>query len=147
MKKIVQAVAITGAMMMGTFAQANAIEDFSGCLVEKTTGADHLALIKWMYVGMSGHPSLSAMNNVTDSEKKEANQTMGILFDRLLGKDCAAEFKVVFQQHGQVGIQSAFSVLGEVAMAEMMQNADVMNDLMLFTNYIDVDAFEKMLQE
>lgn len=146
MKKMLKKAVLVGAMMMVPFAYAGPIEDFSGCLVEKTTGEDRLDLIKWMYVGMSGHPTLSAMNSVTDGDKVAANKKMGALFNRLLAKDCAADFKGVYQQHGQAGIQAAFGVLGEVAMAELMQNPAVTSDLMLFTEHVDVDAFEKMLK-
>lgn len=147
MKKMLKKVVFMAAMMMVPFANAGSIDDFSSCLVEKTSGEDRLDLIKWMYVGMSGHPTLNSMNSVSNSEKETTNQKMGALFDRLLAKDCATEFKGVYQEHGQAGMQGAFSVLGEVAMAELMQSPEVSNDLMLFTNYIDVNAFEKMLQE
>lgn len=146
MKNMLKKVVLMSVMMIPFAVQAGPVEDFSNCLVEKTTSEDHFDLIKWMYVGMSGHPTLSNMSNVTDNDKEVTNKKMGVLFERLLVKDCVADFKEVYKQHGQAGIQAAFGILGEVAMAELMQNPAVTNDLMLFTEHVDMDAFEKALQ-
>lgn len=146
MKKMLKKIVLMSAMMIPFAAHSGPIEDFSSCLVEKTTSEDHLNLIKWMYVGMSGHPTLNNMSSVTDSDKDDTNKKMGVLFERLLVKDCVADFKEVYKQHGQAGIQAAFGILGEVAMAELMQNPAVTNDLMQFTEHVDMDAFEKALQ-
>ena len=100
-------------------------DDLSRCLVEKTTSDDKIALVQWMFVAMSQHPSVASMTKVTAADVEKHNKGAGELFMRLLTDTCGEPFRKAMQFEGANAIASSFEVLGGAAMQDLMSNPQV----------------------
>ncbi len=70
----------------------------------------------------------------------------GALFTRLLAESCPAQVKAALQAGGPSAIQSAFMVLGQLAIQELMSNKDVAPTMGILDRYIDkqkIDAVNR----
>jgi hypothetical protein len=68
---------------------------------------------------------------------------MGTLVTRLLTSDCAAEAEQSYGASGVSAVETAFEVLGRLAMRELVSDRDVKSTMQGFQKYLD----EKKLRE
>ena len=114
----------------------------STCLRDNTSGKDRKELARWMFLAMSAHPEIRSLTTATDATRNEADKRMGDLVTRLLTENCTAETRAAIEKGGSKNMIDAFKSLGEVAMAELMSNADVSTAISGYTKYIDKKKFE-----
>ena len=141
MHKIIK---ILSAMVFGTaitvsYAVATPISDALGaCMADNTTGKDRKDLARWIFVTMSIHPALQDISKVKKSDQNDVDMLMGVLVTKLLTEDCSTQAKKSMDE-GTESFKSAFTVLGQLAMQELMNSPGVKTSLSGFTNYINKD--------
>lgn len=116
------------------------------CLSESTTGKDRTDLVRWIYVQMSRHPSLTALSRVPPEATEQADRETAALLTRLLGDACATQTRDAVQHEGQQALRPAFESLGRVAMQELMINPDVAAGFTNFSRYMDTQKLEAVLK-
>ncbi|MGZ7039863.1 MAG: hypothetical protein ACXVJO_16930, partial [Thermoanaerobaculia bacterium] len=118
----------------------------SKCLVTSTSSADKTALVRWMFATMSLHPDVQALSSVTAVQRAEINKNTARLFERLLTDSCASETKEAVKYEGPSTIESAFSVLGQVATREMFTNPKVAAGLEELGKNFDEEKLKKVFE-
>jgi len=121
------------------------VEVLSKCVVENTTGRDRKDLAKWVFLAMSAHPQMRALVTVPAAVAEEASRSSGRLFTKLVAEVCAKDARAAVQTVGPAAIQSAFTVLGEIAMQELMADKDVQAYTANTDKYIDAEKFQWVL--
>jgi hypothetical protein len=101
------------------------VDALSKCLADSTTGKDRRALAQWLFVSMGAHPDMKLIARIPDQVAEDSTVEAGRLFSRLLGDACPNETKAAVRVMGPLAIQGAFTVLGQLAMQELMTNKDV----------------------
>jgi len=114
-------------------------DELSRCLVEKSSANDKSALVQWIFVAMSQHPSVSALTKVTPADVEKHNKVAGELFTRLLAETCAEQSTKAIKNEGPVAIQSAFQVLGQVAAGDLFANPEVAKVMSGLEKYLDAE--------
>lgn len=129
---------ITLASSLPTAAQAGPYADDMGkCLVKQTGAADRAAIMKWLFAAMALHPDVAAMSVIDAAARESINRDVGTLFQRLLVESCRAESSLAIKYEGALAMQSAFGVLGQVAMQELMSNPQVNAGLGELEKFVD----------
>lgn len=121
-------------------------DDMSRCLVEKTTLEDKTALVQWIFVAMSRHPSVVSLTKVTEDDIKLSNQRAGALFMKLLTESCVDVTKKAIKAEGPIAIQVSFQVLGQAAVGELFTSTEVSKVMAGLDQYLDSKKLEALGQ-
>jgi hypothetical protein len=122
-----------------------AADAFGACMSDSTTGRERKELARWMFAGMAAHPEIRALSNVTPQDQEGLSRFMGGLFTRLVTENCRAEARAVVQGEGSMGLQTAFGILGRMAMAELMTNKEVNAAMSDFERFADRERVQSAL--
>ena len=117
----------------------------STCLTRSTSSADHLVLIRWIFVAMARHPSVSDLAEIPDAQRVAANRQVGALFNRLLLDSCRNETRAAFQAEGEKALEVPFATLGEHAMTGIMEHPDVNAAIVEMTAYLDRERLAALM--
>jgi hypothetical protein len=129
-------------------AMANpATNQLGECLKSSTNGKDRTDLARWIFISMSAHPEMNKLTTVTPTTRNDADRGMAQLVTRLLTENCTEQTRAVMQAEGSQGMLSAFRSLGEVAMMELMSNAEVSATISGYTKFLDQGKFEALLRK
>lgn len=113
-------------------------EALSKCLAESTTGKERKQFAEWVFLAMAAHPEIKQfLAPAANAAADEANQTLARTFMRLVTESCAKEARDAYQLGGAVAFQSSFSVLGQLAMQELMSDRAVTESMSAFAKYLD----------
>ena len=135
------------ALAFQTAALASPSADALGqCFADNTTGKDRKDLAKWLFVGMSAHPEISAIARASAEATEAAQRTVGILFTRLITETCPNEMRAVIKSEGAEGAKFAFESLGKMAMQELTSNSQVSGVIAGFQRYVDKPKVERILR-
>ncbi len=115
-------------------------DKMSTCLVEKTTSAEKISLVRWMVVGYSRHPGVTDIVEIDETAAEANTRGIAALFSALLLDRCTAETRAALKYEGEVAMENAFRVLGDVAGRELLENPQVDKAIGEFTNHLDEDA-------
>jgi hypothetical protein len=138
------------AAILLTAGSANAgiyTDEMSKCLVARSSDADKELLVQWMFALMSTNPSVAAMSKVTAADRDSYDRRAAGVFQRLLLQDCRKETVAAIKYEGTGAIRSSFSVLGQVAMANLMGNPATVQELAGFAKYADASKFAELANE
>jgi hypothetical protein len=138
MKKVAVTLGLGLSLLMGN--------SLGECLVNHTTQSDKVLLVKWIVGSYAHHPALKGVVSVNEQQFQQSEKKVATLFERLLTKDCAKEFKEAVQTKGEVAVGEAFGYLGRVAGVEVSANSDVKKYLGGFVKYIKPSFFAKLGQ-
>jgi len=127
-------------------AQADKTQALGSCLVDSLNGKERKALAKWMFFAMAEHPDLNKFAQFSSQVKDDTDQYIGDLITRLIVEDCA-KLAVSAQKENPMAIESAFRLVGEVAMQEIMTNGEVMKSISAYFNYADQQAIAQLFSE
>ena len=119
-------------------------DDLSRCIVASTTSDDRTNLMKWMFVAMSQHPSVSSLAAVKPADLEAANRTVGQLFMRLLTETCLQQARDALRIEGVGAIQSSFQVLGQVAASGLFSDPSVAKAMSNLNQYLDNAKLEAL---
>lgn len=129
----------TGSATAGPYA-----DDMAKCLVKETGTADRTALINWIFAAMALHPDVEAMSAISEEARTEIHKTAGALFQRLLVDSCREETKLAIRYEGPPAIQSAFALLGQIAMQDLFANPKVAAGLGELQKHIDQEKVAEL---
>lgn len=118
------------------------VQALSSCIAEGASSQDRKDLARWMFVAMAAHPEMKAISSVSAAATEAASKAAGELFTRLLAETCTAQVKAALQVGGPAALQSAFQVLGQLAMQELMGDRDVLASMAILERYIDKQKLE-----
>lgn len=111
----------------------------SACLADNTTGRDRKDMARWVFVGMSSHPEIKNLSNVTTANRDALDRMMATMVTRLMTDSCRAQAKSAMEKDGSESFQAAFGTIGKLAMQELMSNPEVNSSFSRFAEYIDQD--------
>jgi len=94
---------------------------------------------------MGAHPDMKAISSINPSAPEESSRTVGALFNRLVTQACPKEAKAAVGAVGPIAFQSAFAVLGQLAMQELMADKDVNAGMGLLQKYVDNAKVQSVL--
>lgn len=137
---------IGSALFSGPATAGPAADALGVCLGDNTTGKDRKDLAQWIFVAMAAHPEIKPLSAVTEAGRDALDRKLAALATRLLTENCRAEAKAAVTESGNVAIESAFGVLGRLAMAEVMSNPAVSEAIVRYAKYLDQATFESVLK-
>lgn len=111
------------------------------CFVDKTTGADRIAVARWMLGAMSSAPQMADLIKVDSAGQIEADKKMAVLFTRLMVVDCAKEARPLFKARSRAGFEAAGGALGKIGMKELLSNPAASKGLESYTHYLNESDF------
>lgn len=131
-------------LTVGAAAQP-AVDAFSKCLADHTTGKDRKDLARWIFVAMGAHPEMRAIAELAPTAPQESSKTAGELFTRLMVESCPDQARAAVQARGGAAIQAGFNVLGQLAMQELMSDREVAARMGLLEQYVDTAKLQSVL--
>ena len=143
MKKILSTLAaVACASLITPSAIAGPATDaLSACLADNTTGKDRKEMARWVFVGMSAHPEIQSLANVTQADRDAFDQKMAVMVTKLITENCATQVKLAREKEGSNALKDAFEIIGKLAMQELMSNPNVNTAFSSFTKYVDQSKF------
>lgn len=120
-------------------------DDLARCLVESTTPDDRTALVKWMFSAAAAHPAVTSLVQVTEQQLDQANRVAAGLFTRLLTDSCKPAVQTALKYEGQVVLQQAFQVLGQVAGQELFTSPEVTRAMAGLERHLDEQDLQQAL--
>lgn len=134
-------------LFASTHALAGPYSDALGkAMVERTTQAEKMALVKWMFVAMSLHPEVKDLSAISDQQREDANRDAAKMFENLLTERCVNEARDAMKYEGASALASAFQILGQVAARELFGHPNVAAGLADLQKHIDSGKIDKVLK-
>ena len=116
------------------------------CLVSSTTGADRIALVRWIGFSIAAHPALAENLAITPSAINAADVEVAQLFTDLITVRCRQQTIEAYAADGDSAVEGAFRVLGEAAMMEATTAPDVGERMNGFLKHLDESLFDDVFQ-
>lgn len=141
-------IALTTLIAIGWAVSASAgpySDDLSKCLVSKTTEADRVTFVQWMFSALSLHPAVKPMTTVSAEKLDDANKRTAELFTNLLTESCREEVRAALQYEGTAAFQTSFQVLGQIAGRELLSSPDVAAAMAGLEKHFDREKLESVL--
>lgn len=121
--------------------------DLGKCLVAKTSDGDKAVLIRWIFIAISASPAIKDLASVGDQQRTENAKSVGALMGRLLTVDCRKEAVLGLKYEGDSAIETSFGILGEAAMAGLVNNPTAIAGLGAPQKYLDMKAMDDLFRE
>lgn len=146
MRSLLAALAVTIGVSAAspTFAGVYA-DDLGRCLVRKTSEADRVDLMRWIFGGWMLNPAVKPLANVTADQRTQFAKTAAALFERLMLTDCRTEALDGLKYEGDGVIRDAFKLLGEVAATGLMNDPAVEAELGQISQHLDEAKWEAFI--
>ncbi|HKB79003.1 MAG TPA: hypothetical protein VKH35_04740 [Thermoanaerobaculia bacterium] len=138
------AAVLTGLLSNAAFAGPYA-DTLGKCLVSSTSPAEKTMLIRWIFATMALHPDVQSLAAVSPEQRQEITKDTAKIFERLLTDSCAQQTRDAIKYEGPSTIESAFGILGQVAMRELFTNDKVAAGLEDFSKAVDAKKVEQAL--
>ena len=122
-------------------------DEFSRCIVTKTTSQEKTDLVKWIYVTISFHPQLSDMSNLSSEDVEMVNIRVADYMTNVFAYKCNKELIEAIKYEGENSVVTAFELLGEIAISEIMIDEGVSIASEFFTQYLDESVIAEALSE
>jgi hypothetical protein len=118
--------------------------ELTKCIVESTSAEDQIEIVRWMYSLISLHPEVKDMSLITKKQREKFDKQIAEILTKLLTESCVKPTEKAIKYEGDKAIETSFSVLGQVAMRELMSNPKVNAGMAGFTKYIDEEKFKSL---
>ncbi len=136
------------AVLVAALAMAPAAEADSGafgtCLTDSMTGKERKELAKWIFFALSAHPEMGSFASVSPDARTKQDKVVAALITRLLVSDCATEFRAANAADPNA-VGSAFSLVGEAAMQELMRAPEVEAAISSYGSHVDQSLIQSVL--
>jgi hypothetical protein len=146
MKTVILALAVLfiGSTITPSAATAGPATDaLTACMSDNTSGKDRKDMARWIFVGMSVHPEIKSLSNVTETDRDQLDVTMAALVTRLLTENCKVQAKLAMEKEsGEAPLKAAFGVVGQLAMQELLANPEVNSTFTRFAKFLDNDKLQ-----
>lgn len=137
------AILVMSLLPIGAYA-GEAADELGVCLADSLNGKERKILARWIFFGMAAHPEMSPYTDVPDQAIDEIDQLVGELLTRLMTVDCPQQARTAVKEEGNIAIETAFELVGKVAMQELMTNRDVGLTLGGFEKYVDQEKINSL---
>lgn len=117
---------------------------FGTCLNDSMTGKERKELAKWIFFALSAHPEMESFARVSPDARTKQDKVVAALITRLLVSDCATEFRAANAADANA-VGSAFSLVGEAAMQELMRAPEVEAAIGSYGNHVDQNLIQSVL--
>ncbi len=121
-------------------------DELGKCLVESTSQRDRLDLVQWLFSAASLHPAVEPITSVTEEQLDAANKTIAELVTELLTDSCRSETEKASQYEGMSTLETAFTVLGQVAGQELFSSPEVSAGMAGLKEHLDTEALDSLVQ-
>ena len=121
-------------------------DDLAKCLVSSTTENDRIQLVRWMFSAASLHPAVEPISSVTAADLDAANKTIADLVVKLLTDSCRAQTKDAIKYEGSATLETAFSVLGQVAGQELFTSPEVAAAMAGLEHHMDAEKLGELAE-
>jgi hypothetical protein len=122
-------------------------DDLAKCMVAKTTEADRVAFVQWMFTAAALHPAVKPLATVTPEQIETANKRTAELFTTLLTDSCGKESVAVVKYEGTAAFQSSFQVLGQIAGTELFAHPAVAAGMADLEKHFDKEKLEAVFSK
>lgn len=112
-------------------------DDLSKCLVQSTTAADRVDLVRWMFAAASAHPAVKSVAKVSAETIEQENRKMGAMLMRLITETCREATLKAVTYEGSSALEQAFEILGSVAGKELFASPEVVAAMSGVEKYLD----------
>jgi hypothetical protein len=147
-KKISAALAVVlGTAWMSSAHAGPYSDDLAKCLVGKTTEADRVAFVQWMFAALSAHPAVKPLSTVSAEQLEEANKRTANLFTKLLAESCLNESRAALKYEGTKAFESSFRVLGDIAGRELFESREVAAAMAGLEKHFDEEKLKAVVSE
>jgi hypothetical protein len=149
MKQIVSGLtALLIAMALGGQAQAGpASTALAKCLVDSSTGKDHVVFMQWFFAALSVNPSVQSFAATTKDQRNDAARGAAAVFDRLVLVDCRKEAVAAEREDGNASLSTGFEAFGRIAVTELMADPNVTKEMSALGDYLDKPKWTALAAE
>ena len=116
------------------------------CMVDKTTGADRIAVARWMLSSLASAPQMAGFVTIDAARKIEADKGIARVFTRLMVVDCPDLARPMFKAQNRAGFETAGGALGRIAMKELLANPDAIKALTNYVTYLNESDFAAVVK-
>ena len=120
-------------------------DQLSRCIVESTSSEEKIAFVRWMFSVFSFHPAVKDLASIKEKQHVEADKKTAKLFMNLLTVSCRERAVKAIKYEGQEALNTAFRLLGEVAVRELYANPEVVAGVEGFTKYLDEEQLKPII--
>lgn len=143
MKHALAALALSLGLALPAAAQAGpATERLGACLADNTSGKERKQLARWIFVAIAAHPEMKDIADPALALRQRVFRETGAMVTRLIADNCPTEARAAAQQDGAKAFETAFGVLGRLAMQELMSNPEVNAAVGGFEQFLDRQRLE-----
>jgi hypothetical protein len=100
-----------------------------------------------MTYAISEHPANKDFVTFNRYEEEQVSKRMAQLVTRIFTEKCPTETQQALKFEGEQALYNSFEQFGQIAGSELMANKEVSKATEKFTNYLDVDAFNRLFPE
>ena len=120
-------------------------DDLSRCLVDSSTTADKIGLVKWVFTAISLHPAVKSIGSVTRGGLEAGSREAAGTSTRMMTQTCREQTANALRYGGEAAISESFGVFGSVAARELFSNPEVAAGIGGLKKYLDADELKKAL--
>jgi hypothetical protein len=120
-------------------------DDLKKCLVESTSKRDNIVLVRWLSKALLAHPEVKDLAALSNAKAVQIDKDFARYVERLLGENCSAQFASVIRYEDQDAIRKSFEFLGQVAMKELMDNAQVQEAVTGVLKQLDMEKLGRAI--
>lgn len=100
-------------------------DDATRCLGKSMSEADQIILVRWIFAGMTLHPSLKEFSQISQAQRTELDDQMRTVVMRMLMESCRKETVDAIKYEGTGFLEKSFEAVGGIAVGGLMNNAEV----------------------
>ena len=117
----------------------------ANCFFEKTSEADKVILMQWLFAAMSHHPEVKQLSAVSAHKAEDLNKSAANLYTDLIANRCKVQAVNAFKHEGKEALNISFETLGRVALKEMTTNTAVNQYMRGFPEHVDLSKLRGIL--
>lgn len=132
--------------LYGNLAQAGVFaDDLARCIVTSATPEDRALLAMHLFTTMSVSPALATLPAVPEAQRIDIADKAAAVYVRLITENCGRQTVSAIANEGPVAMQTAFSMLGQVSIRQLMMEPKVMQEMnrLSTTTKDKMEAFAK----
>lgn len=139
---------LAAALMMGGPVTAGVYaDDLSKCLVKSASDGDKSTLTQFIFAAMSDDPTVKDMSSVVPAQRTALVTKYVEIVQRLMFVDCRREATDALKYEGRGVIEQSFSLLGQVAMRQLMSGPGFQRVTKDVAAHMDKDRWLALLKE
>jgi hypothetical protein len=120
-------------------------DELKKCLVEATSKRDTIVLVRWLSKALLAHPEVKDLAAIPHTKALQIDKDFARYVERLLGENCSTPFANVVRYEDPDAIRQSFEFLGQVAMKELMDNAQVQEAVKGVLKQLDMEKIGRAI--